>query len=407
MNNQLIEKMTSVLLLLFPATLMTVSDGGSVILVLLLLVSSISLLLGNNSIPLSKNEKHLLAIISVYILVYIFNVWFFNSKISELDNTSRFLLLLPIFFYLRKLKINPDYIYYGILLGAIASFTIAAYQTYYLDIFRPYGVTKAVAFGGLSITLAIMCLFIGSLSTERRSKVLFYSGAIMATWASILSASRGTWLAVLPCLLIWLIINPKKSSIKTRVITALISLLIIIVSYNLPIVKYRVDQAIIEVNNYTTNSVANTSLGIRLEAWRASIIIIKDNFALGIGEGNFRSGIQMLSDKGIVNPTVFAPLEHAHNEYISALLHRGILGVLSLLLLLLIPLIVFSKALITEKTDRKILPAIGVTLIVTTMTFSLSDIYFAQHHYTIFYVAFIYILYATMSPHSTNIIKET
>ena len=128
MNNHLIEKTANLLLLLFPAMLMIVPDGGSIAIALLIIVSSTGLLLNRNSIPLSKNEKHFLAVIAIYILIYIFNLWFFNSKISEFDNTSRFLLLLPIFFYLRKSKLNPKYIYYGILLGAIACFIIAAYQ---------------------------------------------------------------------------------------------------------------------------------------------------------------------------------------------------------------------------------------------------------------------------------------
>ena len=114
MKNNTVEQTASVLLMLFPAMLMVVPDGGSVTLVLLLLVSSIGLLTSNNSIPLSKNEKHLLAAVATYVLIYIFNIWFFNSKISELDNTSRFLLLLPIFFYLRTSKLTNDYIYYGI-----------------------------------------------------------------------------------------------------------------------------------------------------------------------------------------------------------------------------------------------------------------------------------------------------
>ena len=107
MYGSVTEKMASVLLLLFPAMLMTVPDGGSTILVLLIIVSSIGLLLSKNSIPLSKNEKHLLVIISVYILIYIFNVWLFNSSISELDNTSRFFVITTNIFLSSKINTEP------------------------------------------------------------------------------------------------------------------------------------------------------------------------------------------------------------------------------------------------------------------------------------------------------------
>lgn len=408
MNNNLIEKMASVLLLLFPAMLVVVPDGGSVIIVLLIIASSVGLLLNSDSIPFSNNEKHLLIVIATYILIYILNVWLFNSKISELDNTSRFLLLLPIFFYFRKSNINPKSFYYGILIGALACFSIASYQIFYLGVDRAYGITNWVSFGGLSIALAIMCFTIGSLSKAKRTKILFYSGAVFAIWASVLSGSRGTWLVTLPFLITWFLINPKSWSIKTRSMTAFILLLIIIASYNLPIVKPRVDQAAFEVNSYFTNNRVDTSLGYRLEVWRASMISISDNPILGIGEGNFKIEMQQLSDQGLTYPGIATKIAHVHNEYISAALHRGILGLLSLLLLFFIPLIAFSKALISEQIDsKKILPTIGVTLIISTMTFSFSDNYFSQHQYTIFFVALIYVLYALMNQHSTDTIADT
>lgn len=408
MTNTLIEKMASVLLLLFPAMLIAVPDGGSVIIVLLIIVSSAGLLLNRDPIPLNNNEKHLLIVTAIYILIYIFNVWLFNSKISELDNTSRFLLLLPIFFYFRKSKISPKSFYYGILIGTITCFTIASYQKFYLGVDRAYGITNWVSFGGLSITLAIMCLAIGSFSTTRRSKSFFYTGVVFAVWASVLSGSRGTWLVFLPCLIVWFFINPKSWSVKTRSMTAFISLLIIIVSYHLPVIKPRVDQAIVEVNSYYTNNTVNTSLGLRLEVWRASMISIIENPILGIGEGNFKNEMQQLSDQELIYPNITTKIAHVHNEYISAFLHRGIPGLLSLLLLFLIPLIAFSKALMNEKNkSEKIVPAIGVTLIISTMTFSLSDIFFSQHQYTIFFAAFIYVLYAFMNNHSTDNLRNT
>jgi len=407
MYGSVTEKMASVLLLLFPAMLMTVPDGGSTILVLLIIVSSIGLLLSKNSIPLSKNEKHLLVIISAYILIYIFNVWLFNSSISELDNTSRFLLLLPIFFYLRKSTLNHKYFYYGILLGALSCISIASYEIFYLGMHRSHSVQKVVSFGGLSIILAMMCFSIGIFSTTLHTKILFYSGTVLAIWASILSGSRGTWLAILPCLILWIYLNPKKWSVKARGAIAIVSCLIIIVSYNLPVVKPRVDRAINEFNLYYTDNAIHTSLGYRLEAWHASTITIIDNPLFGIGEGNFNNAMQQLSDQGLVNPDFPNKINHVHNGYISALLHQGVPGLLSLLLLFLIPLIVFSKALNLESNERRIIPAIGISLIVSTMTFSLSDVYFLQHQYTIFFAAFLYVLYAFMNTHSTDNLKKT
>lgn len=395
MNQNLLINATGLLLLLFPAMLMAVPDGGSATLVLLLLVSITGLFLNKNPIVLDKNEKYLLATIAVYMAVYIFNVWFFNSEISELDNTSRFLLLLPIFFYIRRLKLTPNYIYYGILMGAVACLVIAAYQKFFLGFDQASGVTSIVSFGTLSMTLAMMCFIIALLCKSWSSRILFYSGFMFAAYASVLSGSRGAWLILLSCLLILFITNPLKWPFKTRFSAILVSLILITASYFFPPVQHRVNTAINEIDAYFTYDVVNTSVGARLEIWRASVIAATENPILGIGEGNFSNKMKQLSDQGLVDPFVLN-IAHVHNEYISALLHRSLPGLLSLLLLFLIPLIAFSKTFIAEQGDRRMLPAIGVILVISTMTISLTDVFFYQHKNTLFYVAFTYILYASM-----------
>jgi O-antigen ligase len=400
MKQNLMIHSAGFLILLFPTMLITVPDGGSVTLVLLLLVSATGLFLNRNSVPLDNNEKLLLAAVAAYMLIYIFNIWFFNSKISELDNTFRFLLLLPIFFYIRKIKLNPNYLYYGLLAGAVACFAIAAYQKFYLDYSRSHGVTSIISFGGISMTLAMMSFTMGLLSKTGYTKILFFSGFILATWASVLSGSRGTWLVLPSCLLLLFVINPQKWSLKTRVSAGLISLLMISASYFLPVVQHRVDTALNEMNAYITNNVANTSVGIRLDIWHASIVTSTKHPALGIGEGNFSNKMKLLSDQGLVDPYALN-IAHVHNEYISALLHRGFPGLITLLLLFLIPLIAFSKALISEQGEHRILPAIGIMLVISSMTASLSDMFFSQHKYTLFYAGFIYLIYAFMRQRST------
>ena len=326
-----------------------------------------------------------------------FNIWYFSADISELDNTLRFVILLPVFYFIRKQKLNPGYIFYAILAGSVSCFLIAIYQIYLLDLPRATGVTKPVAFGGLSITLAMMSFAIALLIKTTKLKILFFSGFILATTASILSQSRGAWAALITCLLLLFFIQARAWSLKAKTSAGLLLLLIIMTSYFIPTVQLRIDTAITEVDNYRDKNVANTSVGIRLETWRGSAIAFTENPVFGIGEGNFRTKMKQLSDQGLVDPVVPVQIGHVHSEYISAALHRGVIGLLSLLLLFFVPIAYFLRSMITLQGERKIIAATGVMLVMSSMTVALSDIFFGQQLPTIFYASLLYIMYSMIN----------
>lgn len=397
MSRNLITNTAAALIFLFPAMLLTVTKGGGAILILLILVSSIGLALNRTSVVLNKDEKWLLATVAAYVLIYILNVWYFSTDISELDNTLRFLILLPVFYFIRKQALNPGYLIYAILLGTVACFGIAIYQKFSLGFPRAQGVTNPVSFGGLSITLAMMSFAVALLIKTAKLKALFFSGFILATIASVLSSSRGAWAALISGLFLLFFIQARAWSLKARVSAGLLSVLIIMASYFIPTVQVRIDTAITEVGDYLDNNIANTSVGIRLETWRGSAIAFADNPIFGIGEGNFRTKMKQLADQGLVDPVVPSVIGHVHNEYISAALHRGIIGLLSLSLLFIVPLLYFSRSLIALQDERKIIAATGVMLVMSSITVALSDIFFGQQQPTIFYASLLYIMYSMIN----------
>lgn len=399
MRTNLIETLSGVLIFLFYPMLVAFPEGGATVLVLLSLISVIGLSRNRIKRRLTSDEKLLLITVGLFLSILALNVWYFNAKLRELDNPSRFLLLLPVFFFIRKSKLNFGYAFYGLLAGAIASFLVACYQMFYLDIDRVYGAVKIVAFGSISITLALMCFALALLGKNWWFRLLFLGGFILGCTASIMSGSRGPWLALPTGLFILVFANPKSWSVKLRMVSGFLVLLILISCYAIPIVKKRVDMAVADIDSYLSEDVVYTSLGLRLEAWRGSSIAFAENPILGIGENNFYKKMKQLVNEGRVHPDVLH-FNHTHNEFISAALYRGIPGLLSLLLLFFVPLIYFMKSGKTDKENVKMLSISGVMLITCLMTVSLSDILFCQHKLTIFYVASIYIFYGLLSSYN-------
>jgi O-antigen ligase len=389
-----LETASGILILSFPALLIIVPDGGAIVLLLLLLLSFVGLAQNKNQLPLNSNEIWLLAAVSIYFTINLFNFWLFDSRLATLDNTSRFLLLLPVYFFIRKTNLSVKYVTLGILSGAVACFVIASYQTFYLDIPRAYGLQNAVPFGGLSITLALMCLFAALTIEGQRGKVWMYSGFLLACIASILSGTRGAWLALPVGLIAILLLNPKKWTVKARVAGSLVALSIFILSYTIPLIQYRVDASILNLVAYFTEADPSTSLGLRLKTWWAAIIGFSENPILGIGEGNFHTFLRQLAESGRIDPLLTTRIAHVHNEFLSAMLHKGVLGLISTLLLFLLPLVTFYKQFKRQHGEKKVLLALGIMLIVGSMTTALSDVFFGHHIQTLFYVTYIYLIYA-------------
>lgn len=404
MKSNLIEKISGVLMFSFPPMLVAVPDGGAAVLVLLFLISVIGLLRNRIKCQLTSDEKLLLITVGIFFLILAANIWYFDVKIRELDNFTRFIVLLPVYFFIRKSELNCGYAFYGILAGAIASFGIAYYQISYLDVDRAYGAVKIISFGGISTTLGLMCLAIALLGKTWWFRLLFLAGFVLGCTGSLLSESRGPWIALLTGLLTLGVVNPMSWSVKLRIATGLLALLVLVSSYTIPIVKNRVDLTVTNINSYFSNNIVDSPVAFRLETWRGSIIAFTENPVLGIGEGNFSKKMKQLAAQGRVHPVVLR-FNHTHNEFISAALYRGIPGLLSVLLLFVVPLIYFIKSVKSVKSvksDVTMLSISGVMLIVCSMTVALSDIFFSQHVLTIFYAAYIYIFYGLLHSKSPN-----
>ncbi len=405
-QNSITSTTAGLLFLLFPALLVAVPNGGAGILVLLLLVSIIGLIKNRVAIPLHPDERYFLYAVGLFLLVYAFNIWFFGLKISEFDNPSRFLLLLPVFFYLRKTRLKLNYLIFSLFFGTLSCVVFAIYQNYFLSIGRAHGITSIVAFGGISITLALMSLSIAVLVSSKLLKSLMLLSFFFGLTASIMSGTRGAWLALPACLFVLLLINPLNWKKQSLIVLGIILLSSICATYFIPVVQSRVDLAITEFNNYFSKGAFGSSVGWRLELWRAAAIVIFENPVFGVGEGNFRQTMQQLADTGRAAPALAISMSHVHNEFISATLHRGIFGLFTLLLIFLLPLISFIKSIKSATGDKKILMMTGIILITSCVTMSLSDAFFGLHVLSIFYVTFIYFIFTQIRTRSNELVRK-
>lgn len=371
--------------------MLTVHHGIGISGIVFISVSLLFLLfnLGEHK-TLLPTDRWLLLALCAYPAVIFFDVLFRNSGFNPklLDYPFRFLFVIPIFLVLRRFNLSAKYLYAGIIFGAIGAGVFAIYQRYFLGIIQTKGFVFHISFGDISILLAFMSLAAWPLFSHSRFKksaiFLILLAFSLGITGSILSTARGSWIAA-PILFLLLINKYIANSILRMGISIVFISACVGLYQGSNSINTRVNLIASEIEDYYVDNSAATSVGARLEMWRAGWLMFKEKPWTGIGTGNYYQVSGELIKSGKMQPG--AHYEHAHNDYISILAESGIPGLLSLLLLYGTTWYYFSSGFKQEKNiQNNTLALTGKLLIAGYATFSLTQANL-NHQITIFFLA--------------------
>ena len=252
----------------------------------------------------------------------------------------------------------------GAALGAILVGMLSWYQYVALGIARPYII------GDIAVPLFAFCSYGLILYKRYWIKLLMLTATVFVLYAVAISGDRGNWAALPVIVLVLLVYNVFNMTLWARLAIPALAIFVAIVIYlspNFP-VKHRIDLTLDNVAAYFTEG-KMSSIGIRLELWKASWLIVKrDNF-LGNGIDDFQSDTAKLINAGKVRDYIggFGP----HNQYFATLIDEGVFGLISLFSLLFIPLSVTLKNL-HNKRKPHLAAIFVVTILLAYMVFMLS-----------------------------------
>ncbi|MCC5881599.1 MAG: O-antigen ligase family protein [Halomonas sp.] len=239
----------------------------------------------------------------------------------------------------------------------------------------------AILFGNLSLLAGLLCLAGIGWAWGRPHRgtwvTLLVAGAVGGVLSSVLSGTRGGWLA-LPLALVlfyrgylyrWQPI--WRVGILAGVLAAMVA------AYAVPQsgVQPRVDAAVSEGQDFLSGEVRG-SVGLRLEMMRGAGLLILERPWLGHGHEGYRPGMQRLVEEGRLAAGV-EHFWHAHNELLDAWVRRGLPGLAMVLALYLMPLWLFAGRLRASDPVHRSLAVAGMLLPVTFMDFGLSYPFFA------------------------------
>lgn len=280
---------------------------------------------------------------------------------------------------------SPHWLWLGICCGALGAGVIAIYERAVIGLERADNGINAIPFGNLSLLMAVLSLVAGIYYLQQLQKFYYWlllltiGAAFLGFLASLLSGTRGGWISI--PFLAALLLPATKGLItpKERNITLLLIMMIAfaIVAYPPTGVWSRLMAIFDNIYQYFINNDADTSLGMRFELWRAGWSMFKDSPVTGVGEGGVQGWLKSLASEGLLHEDV-AIYPQLHSDIIDTLARRGLLGLISLLLLYTTFAYAFAKKVLQANGNVRfrLLAISGLMVIIAFFDFGLSQAMF-------------------------------
>jgi len=197
--------------------------------------------------------------------------------------------------------------------------------------------------GNLGMLAGVICLTAAIYFNDTKWKIISIVGFLSGTMLSIQTGTRGGWFALIIVIITLLYQQYKsnKAAIKYILAACALLMLIIFIFWDILPLAPRIERTINSFQQYIDGDTKNTSLGIRLEMWRASWFALLDKPIFGWGWNN--TGIYMahFRELGLVDPIALPAsrhLGHPHNQYFLFLGELGLLGFISFMTMIIFPL---------------------------------------------------------------------
>lgn len=314
---------------------------------------------------------------------------------GSMDRPAKYLLVLPCIFYLMTFEPRASWLWMGVAVGAVGSGIVGLYQTFVMALPRANGFTNAIQYGNLSMLLAVMSGLLLVVQWRRWvlwQRLLLAAAVVLGAAGSVLSQSRGGWLALVLLLPVcaWLLV---RTTGQRRVYWGLCALALVAAALSqVPAVEQRVDEARAEVQTYQQRGDGRSSVGQRLAHWHLAWQMGWDRPLTGWGRSGYIEEKARRVAAGQAHPVVLE-FGHAHNEVLDLFAKRGIPGVLLLLAFYFIPLVMFwpTARRIRDgsgKMDRESLSLclMGVLLPLSYIGFGLTQVFLAHNSGNMFYL---------------------
>lgn len=404
---QLFSALCAALIFTFFAITLIADEVGSALFFVLALVGLVAAFYPAQQEPVPREVKLVFFAMGLFFFVALMSYVITDGSehgYKRLGRYARFLLVIPLYYILRRARPNIGALWWGVCLGAIIAGLAAMDQTWwqlwYAQSGRASGSVHPIIFGNMSLLLAALSLATVSFFSRIHRALIIVPllAATMGMCGSFLSGSRGGWLAIPALAIVFSWYERDRLKLWQLSVLGVVFAAICATVWYAPQsgVRVRIETATNEVSAYFSEHNATTSVGSRLEMWKAAWIVFQQHPVLGVGMGGFAVQKQALIDAGKLDPAV-ASFLHPHNEYAAALATRGVIGFISLLLLFGVIGKVFYDVSRRREPTAQLMGFAGLIVVVSFAHFGISGDTF-DRSLSITFFTFLVATLATLAP---------
>jgi len=311
---------------------------------------------------LAWRERWLLGSFAVFTLVSIISFFYWpHSRLAQmhLEDYGTFMMLIPLYLLLRQFKFDFTSVVVllalvAIILGFVSISQYVAMKYFNVQILtsdnrfsqmwlRPAGGVNPMRYGAISLVLAAFA-FNGVLLVKNKTmwlKLLLCVSSLMGLIACYLANSRSSFAAI-PFLAFMYSVYLYKTGRARFLMVLLVSTVLLVAGLSQ---NDKVKASLSSFERYQQGDAAS-SLGERLDMFKAAIILIEKKPIWGHGLGGYLEGGKEIRK---MYPNIgwhVGTWSNPHNEYLLVMVEKGIIGLMTLLLLFAAPGYLFFRALL-------------------------------------------------------------
>ncbi|MBS0509030.1 MAG: O-antigen ligase family protein [Proteobacteria bacterium] len=340
-------------------------------------------------------------------------MWFLLSLdrgIGRWDKGIKWILGVPCLFFIAAYPPRPQAFFWGLPVGCIGMGALAVWQAWGRGMERSEGFTNAIQWGNLALLLGCMAMVCLAVFWRRRAwwwRALMILAVVAGVTASLLSQSRGGWLAlalIFPVLLAQ--VRQVRPRLFGRLLAASVALLLALAAVLAATPRFheRIGQAVAEISQYFNSGFASTSLGVRLDQYRLVADMIPQKPWLGWGAHGYVAEMTRRVELGEFDKALIA-YPQVHNDFLDIWVKVGVIGVLLQATLFAYVLFLFWPTSARLQPwpesspawhDALALRVLGSLIPVSYLMFGMSQPFFNHNSGIMFFIFYVSVLWAAL-----------
>ncbi|WP_181318040.1 O-antigen ligase family protein [Photobacterium leiognathi] len=379
-NNKRMGKLTDLLIFLpifWTFTGLFHFHNGDKILVILTLLSALISVIKYKSSAIVNNIK------SKYIWL-MYSLLFISITADILNiynpiNIRAIAILCVLLTFLPCQLITRKILTFSCLIGCVNALFFVYHFTYINPVDRRFWPINAIPFATYICFISTIVFILLLTSNTMKEKVILSLTLVTSIMSIAITETRGALFALLPTLIsIYFYYAYKRKFLKKSLINSLICITLIFAAAY-PIIKERIIQTQQEITKIDDGN-TNTSIGLRLNFWKAGFNLIEQSPFVGYGDDYYSQLNKLAKEKVIIQAAANYKPPHFHNQFIDIAVKCGLFGLAFLLVMLFTPIM-----LIRNKSS---LNAISIYSLISILAVSgLTDVPF--FHKQIFIIYFL------------------